>query len=153
MGALHEERAGSRRQERQGVVSAFIATAFVQETPEAANQQWRALADQIRPKPPKLPTLMDAAESDVLAYMTFPREHRTMAPLDQPDRASQRRNQAQDRRRRHLPQRGPQSRLVGAILMEQSHERAVRRARYTTLETIAPVSDNPIIVLSAVPGT
>ena len=36
------------------VVSAFIATAFAQETPEAASTQWRAVADQIRPKVPKL---------------------------------------------------------------------------------------------------
>ena len=28
------------------VVSAFIATAFAQETPEAASQQWRAVADR-----------------------------------------------------------------------------------------------------------
>ena len=44
------------------VVSAFIATAFAQETAEAASQQWRAVADQIRPKLPKLATLMDDAE-------------------------------------------------------------------------------------------
>jgi putative transposase len=36
------------------VVSAFIATAFAQETPEAASAQWRTVADQIRPKVPKL---------------------------------------------------------------------------------------------------
>ncbi|ESX41152.1 transposase [Mesorhizobium sp. LSHC426A00] len=58
------------------VVSAFIATAFAQETPEAASVQWRAVADQIRPKVPKLATIMDDAEPDVLAYMTFPKEHR-----------------------------------------------------------------------------
>ena len=58
------------------VVSAFIATAFAQETPEAASAQWRAVADQIRPKVPKLAAIMDDAETDVLAYMTFPREHR-----------------------------------------------------------------------------
>jgi len=64
---------------RQGrrVVSAFIATAFAQETPEAASTQWRAVADQIRQKVPKLAAIMDDAEHDVLAYMTFPREHRT----------------------------------------------------------------------------
>jgi putative transposase len=59
------------------VVSAFIATAFAQETPEAASTQWRAVADQIRPKVPKLAAIMDEAEHDVLAYMTFPKEHRT----------------------------------------------------------------------------
>src|SRR4051794_33254280 len=58
------------------VVSAFIATAFAQETPEAASTQWRAVADQIRPKVPKLAAIMDDAEPDVLAYMTFPKEHR-----------------------------------------------------------------------------
>ena len=41
------------------VVSAFIATAFAQETPEAASTQWRAVADQIRPKVPKLAAIMD----------------------------------------------------------------------------------------------
>lgn len=32
---------------------------------------------QMRGKLPKLATLMDAAEEDVLAYMTFPQQHRT----------------------------------------------------------------------------
>jgi len=31
------------------LVSAFVATAFAQEAPEAASAQWRAVADQIRP--------------------------------------------------------------------------------------------------------
>jgi putative transposase len=35
------------------VVSAFIATAFAQDTPEAASTQWRNVADKIRPKVPK----------------------------------------------------------------------------------------------------
>jgi len=43
-------------------------------------------------------------------------------------------------------------RLIGAILMEQSDEWAVQRGRYMSLETMAPVSDNPIVVLSAVSG-
>jgi transposase-like protein len=44
------------------VVAASIATAFVQETPEAANTQWRAVADQISAKVPKLAAIMDEAE-------------------------------------------------------------------------------------------
>jgi transposase-like protein len=40
-------------------------------------------------------------------------------------------------------------RLVGAILLEQNDEWAVQRARYMTLETIAPMSDDPIISLPA----
>ena len=34
-------------------------------------------------------------------------------------------------------------------LMEQNDEWAVQRARYMTLETIAPISDNPIVILPA----
>src|SRR4029434_8943264 len=43
---------------------------------EPQSLQWRAVVDQIRPKVPKLAAIMDDAEPDVLAYMTFPKEHR-----------------------------------------------------------------------------
>ena len=88
------------------VVSAFIATAFAQDDAEAASAQWRRVADQLRPKLPKLAAFMDEAETDVLAYMTFPPAAPRQAALDQPDRAPQRRDQAPHRGRRHLPQRG-----------------------------------------------
>src|ERR1700684_1838362 len=57
------------------VVSAFMATAFAQDSAEAAKAQWRKVADQLRPKLSKLATFMDEAEDDVLAYMAFPAEH------------------------------------------------------------------------------
>jgi transposase-like protein len=38
--------------------------------------QWRQVADQLRPKVPKLAALMEEAEADVLAFMTFPKDHR-----------------------------------------------------------------------------
>ncbi len=40
-------------------------------------------------------------------------------------------------------------RLVGAILLEQNDEWAVQRARYMTLETMAPLSDDPFVKLPA----
>ena len=43
------------------------ATAYAQETPDAAKAQWRKVADQVRPSVPKLARLMDTAEEDVLA--------------------------------------------------------------------------------------
>ena len=46
----------------------------------------------------------------------------------------------------------PLSEIVGAILMEQNDGWSVQRARYMTLVTIAPISDNPIVILSAVAG-
>ena len=59
------------------VVSAFIATAFAQDDAEAARTQWRKVADRLRPKLPKLAGFLDDAQTDVLAYMTFPPQHRT----------------------------------------------------------------------------
>ena len=131
------------------VVSAFVATAFAQDDAESARAQWRLIADQVRTKVPKLATLMDAAEHDVLAYMTFPREHRQKLPLDEPSRTSQCRDQETYQRRRHLPQRKAIERLVGAILLEQNDEWSVAR-RYMTLESIAPVSDNLALMLPTV---
>jgi transposase-like protein len=58
------------------VVSAFIATALARPDPVAAKARWRVVAGQMRGKPPKLATLMDTAEEDVLACMTFPARHR-----------------------------------------------------------------------------
>ena len=38
---------------------------------------WRHLADQFRPRWPKIAALMDDSEHEVLAYMAFPAQHRT----------------------------------------------------------------------------
>ena len=136
---------------RQGrrVVSAFVATAFAQEDAEAAAAQWRLVADHLRPKAPKLSTLMDEAEDDVLAYMTFPREHRQKLHSTNPIE----RLHAEIKRRTNVvgifPNEDAITRLVGAILLEQNDEWAVAR-RYMTLESIAPVSDNLTVKLPAV---
>ena len=49
-----------------------------------------------------------------------------------------------------FPNEAAITRLVGAILLEQNDEWAVQRARYITLETIAPMSDDPLVSLPAV---
>jgi transposase-like protein len=59
------------------MVAAAIRQAFLQPDAEAAHQAWRHVADQLRPRWPKLAALMDESEHDVLAYMTFPGQHRT----------------------------------------------------------------------------
>ena len=127
---------------RQGrrVVSAFVATAFAQEDADSAKAQWRQVADQLRPKVPKLAVLMDEAEHDVLAYMTFPKEHRQKLHSTNPIE----RLHAEVKRRTNVvgifPNEAAITRLVGAILLEQNDEWAVSR-RYMTLESIAPLSD------------
>jgi transposase-like protein len=137
---------------RQGrrVVSAFIATAFAQDDAEAARAQWRRVADQLRPKLPKLATFMDDAEADVLAYMTFPTQHRAKLhstnPIERLNGEIKRRTEVVG----IFPNEDAIVRLVGAILLEQNDEWAVQRARYMSLETIAPVSDDPVVGLPAV---
>jgi transposase-like protein len=140
----HAGRSGRR------VVSAFIATAFAQDDAEAAKGQWRRVADQLRPKVPKLARLMDEAEADVLAYMTFPAAHRTKLhstnPLERLNGEIKRRTEVVG----IFPNEAAITRLVGAILLEQNDEWAVQRARYITLETIASMSDDPFVSLPAV---
>jgi putative transposase len=38
-------------------------------------------------------------------------------------------------------------RLIGALLLERNDEWAVQRTRYMTLETIAPLDDDPLVSL------
>jgi putative transposase len=129
------------------VVSAFVATAFAQNDAESAKQQWRRIADQLRPKVAKLAALMDEAEEDVLAYMTFPAQHRAKLhstnPLERLNGEIKRRTEVVG----IFPNEAAITRLVGAILLEQNDEWAVQRSRYMTLETIAPIPDDPIIGL------
>ena len=129
------------------VVSAFIATAFAQDDAEQARAQWRRVADQLRPKVPKLAALMDNAEPDVLAYMSFPAQHRVKLhstnPLERLNGEIKRRTDVVG----IFPNEDAITRLVGAILLEQNDEWAVQRARYITLESIAPFSDDPFVGL------
>jgi transposase-like protein len=137
----HAGRSGRR------VVSAFIATAFAQDDAEAASAQWRRVSDQLRPKVPKLAALIDEAEPDVLAYMSFPPQHRTKLhstnPLERLNGEIKRRTGVVG----IFPNEASIVRLVGAILLEQNDEWAVQRARYMTLETIAPLGDDPTVML------
>ena len=133
----------------RGVASAFIATAFAQDTAAAAKAQWRKVADQLRPQLPSLAAAMDEAETDVLAYMDFPATHRTKLHSNN---SLERLNGAVKRRTDVVgifPNDEAIYRLVGAILMEQNDEWAVQRARYMTLETIAALSDDATVSLPA----
>ena len=136
----------------RGVVSAFIGTAFAQPDADAAHKQWRQVADQLRPKVKKLADFMDDAENDVLAYMDFPPAHRTKLhstnPIERVNGEIKRRTDVVG----IFPNDEAIIRLVGAILLEQNDEWAVQRGRYMTLESVATVSDNPIVLLSAVPA-
>jgi putative transposase len=148
---MHNVLAHAGKQGRR-VVSAFIGTAFAQDDAGAAKAQWRQVADQLRPRVLRLAALMDEAETDVLAYMTFPAAHRpklhSTNPIERLNGEIKRRTEVVG----IFPNEDAIIRLVGAILLEQNDEWTVQRARYMSLETIAPLSNDPIVMLSAVPA-
>lgn len=129
------------------VVSAWVGTAFAQDDAANAHKQWRNVADQMRPRVPKLATLLDEAENDVLAYMDFPAQHRAKIhstnPLERLNGEIKRRADVVG----IFPNDDAVLRLIGALLLEQNDEWATQRARYMTLETIAPLSDTPPVSL------
>jgi transposase-like protein len=129
------------------VVSAWVGTAFAQDDAAAARKQWRDVADQMRPRLPKLAGLLDEAEADVLAYMDFPAQHRAKIhstnPLERLNGEIKRRADVVG----IFPNEAAAVRLIGALLLEQNDEWATQRARYMTLETIAPMSDTALVSL------
>jgi transposase-like protein len=127
---------------QRGMVAAAIRTAFAQETEKEAHKEWRAVADRLRERFPRVSVLMDEAEYDVLAYMTFPKAHwsqiRSTNPIERLNREVKRRTCVVQ----IFPNEEAVVRLVGALLLEQNDEWAVTR-RYMTLETLAGLSDDP----------
>ena len=84
---------------------------------------------------------------DDLAYMGFPAQHRTKLhstnPLERLNGEIKRRSEVVG----IFPNEDAVTRLIGALLLEQNDEWVVQRARYMSLETIAPLSDAPIVTL------
>ena len=131
------------------MVSAAIATVFAQDSAKDAHAQWQVVADQLRGKFAKIGDLMDRAEHEVLAYMDFPRAHwlqiHSTNPLE--------RLNAEIKRRTNVvgifPNDKAITRLVGAMLLEQSDEWALQR-RYMQLEGLHSLSDTAQPRLAAV---
>jgi putative transposase len=121
---------------QQTVVAAALRQAFLQPDQEAARQAWRQLADQLRPRWPKLAELMDASEHDVLAYLAFPVQHRTKLhstnPLERLNKEVKRRADVVG----IFPNETSILRLIGAVLLEANDEWQLQH-RYMQLEAMA----------------
>jgi putative transposase len=134
------------------MVAAAIRTAFVQATKEEAHKEFRAVADRLRERFPRLSAMMDDAEHDVLAYMALPKEHwaqiHSTNPIERLNREVKRRTNVVG----IFPNEDAIVRLVGAVLLEQNDEWAVSR-RYMSLETLAGLGDSPNVSAIAIPAT
>ena len=95
---------------------------------------------------------MDDSEHDVLAYMAFPRQHRTKLhstnPIERLNGEIKRRTEVVG----IFPNEAAITRLVGALLLEQNDEWAIQRARNMTLESIADNGDDAVVSLSNMTG-
>jgi putative transposase len=131
------------------MVSALIGTIFAQDSAEAAHAQWQVVTDQLAARFPKLRGLMEEAEHDVLAYLAFPREHRTKLhstnTLERLNGEVKRRSDVVG----IFPNEAAIIRLVGALLLEQNDEWAIQR-RYMSLETLATLGENGEVRLPAI---
>ena len=121
---------------QQSVVAAALRQAFLQADQAGARQVWRQVADQLRPRWPKLSALMDESEHDVLAYMGFPAQHRTKLhstnPLERLNKEVKRRADVVG----IFPNEASITRLIGAVLLEENDEWQLRH-RYMQLEGMA----------------
>jgi len=109
----------------------------------AIRQAFRHVADQLRPRWPKLAALMDDSEHDVLTYMTFPAQHRTKLhstnPLESLNKEVKRRADVVG----IFPNEASITRLIGAVLLEQNDEWLLQ-CRYMQIEGMAELIPRPI---------
>jgi transposase-like protein len=135
--------------QQRPAVAAMIKTIFVQDDAKAVRAQWKVVQDALRERAPKLADMMQDVREDVLAYTAFPKEHWPQISSTNPIE----RLNGEIKRRTHVVGIFPNDRaivrLVGALMLEQNDEWAVSR-RYMSLESLAPISDDPIVSLPAV---
>ena len=124
------------------MAAAALRQAFLQPGQDGARQTWRHVADQLRPRWPKLGKLMDESEEDVLAYMAFPAAHRTklhsVNTLERLNKEVKRRADVVG----IFPSEHSIVRLIGAVLLEANDEWQLQH-RYMGVEALAELIGPP----------
>jgi transposase-like protein len=124
---------------QQTMVAAALRQAFLQADAASAHQVWRQVADQLRQRWSKLAAFMDESEHDVLAYMSFPAQHRAKLhstnPLERLNKEVKRRADVVG----IFPCEPSITRLIGAVLLEQNDEWQLQH-RYMQVEAMAELT-------------
>jgi putative transposase len=121
---------------QQSMVAAALRQTFIQPDRASASQTLRHVADQLRTKWPKLAAFIEDSETDVLAHMDFPIQHRSKTASTN---GLERLNKEVKRRADVVgifPNEGSIIRLIGAVLLEANDEWQIQH-RYMQTEAMA----------------
>jgi len=124
----------------QPMAAALVRTIFVQPSRKEATLQVQKVAEALRPRCPKAVEILLEAETDILAFMTFPREHwkkiYSTNPLERLNKEIGRRADVVG----IFPHTGAALRLIGCVLMEQDDEWQTADRRYFSLASMQKLS-------------
>jgi putative transposase len=125
---------------QQPMISAAIRAIFTAGSGEEARERLAEVIERLQPIAPKVAQLLLDAESDLLGFYAFPREHwsklRSTNPLERVNREIGRRTDVVG----IFPNDAALIRLAGAMLIEQNDEWLVSR-RYLSQESLSSVLD------------
>ena len=125
---------------QQPMISAAIRGIFTASTGQEARERLADVVERLQPIAPKVAQLVLDAESDLLGFYAFPREHwsklRSTNPLERVNREIGRRTDVVG----IFPNDAALIRLAGAMLIEQNDEWLVSR-RYLSQESLSSVLD------------
>jgi putative transposase len=127
---------------QQSMVAAALRQAFLQPDRPQASQMLRHVADQLRPKWPKLAAFIGENKTDVLSYLDLPDQHRSKLHSTNP---LERLNKEVNRRADVVgifPNEAAIILLIGAVLLEQNDEWQLQH-RYMQVEAMAELSAAP----------
>ena len=130
----------------KALIAAAIRTVFAQPDRGAAKQQLAEVVKVMHSRWPKAAEILEQAEDDILAYMTFPQKHWTRIystnPLERLNKEVKRRTNVVG----VFPVQPSVIRLVGSTLLEIDDEWQAAERRYFSLETMRELTHPKVLV-------